>query len=219
MERYDGKTEKQLAAGRRRRAGIICLGLLLAAGAVIAVTAAVRPPEYDLGVVFVYNSMFSSIPASETEASEYTEKIQEAIEEAVGDVNGDGEVNILFEFLPADPNGYDPELAYSLGMVYFSEPDYSLFFFDNATGTYYGIEVDKLAPGYADSFDDITELGFMGCRIDGEYYPQYVSMGGSRLFAELGLTSCCAGIIDWESDGADGSARAAVRALEALLER
>ena len=169
------------------------LGVFVAALAVFILIESSGTVKYDFTVVFAQDGNVLEDQAGE---------ILDLVGVSVGDINGDGKVNVRFVSVNLDEN-YDQIL------VYLTDPEISLFILDG----YYSSLYSSL--GY---FED--KLADYGIESDGDN-PFRVYLGDTSVFKKSGLagSSYYGHIIDWTTVGKgrrdlmDG----AVKSLKAFL--
>ena len=148
-----------------------------------------------------------AVAVSDPVSYESTSELRRVIAKAVGDVDGDGEVNVNLNILDFS-SGEDLETNYSKLALLMSQPEYTLFIMDD----FYSA---KYAP--IGEFNNLDDYGFT----PDETYPNRLYIGDApvmrRISERIPFYICLA---DWTSDGKGDAAwtEAALRAIHAILE-
>ncbi|MGI5935794.1 MAG: hypothetical protein ACOX7I_03170 [Oscillospiraceae bacterium] len=169
------------------------LGVFVVALALFILIESLGTVKYDFTVVFAQNG---DVP--EAQASE----ILDLVGGTVGDINGDGKVNLRYVSVNLGEN-YDQIL------VYLTDPEISLFILDEYYSSLY------CSLGYFD--DKLADYGIE----TGEDDPYRVFLGDTGVFKKSGLTGSnyYGHIIDWTSvgKGSQELTDGAVESLKAIL--
>ena len=165
---------------------------------IFAIVEIVNVEKYDINV---------AVAVSDPIPYESTSELRRVIAEAVGDVDGNGEVNVNLNILDFS-TGEDVETNYSKLALLMSQPEYTLFLMDDFYSSHYAPIAE---------FNDLADYGFLA---DTEY-PNRMYVGDAPVLRRLSeRTEFYICLADWTTDGKGDPAwtEAAIRAIHGILE-
>ena len=182
--------------------GKLSVGILAAVIIAVLITVeGARQPKYDFNMVMALDGEV---------AYSFTEELREVITMAVGDVDGDGEVNINLQIIDLGDEENLEANQNRLQLV-FAQPEYTLYIMDERYSAIY-CEREYFDPAQNYGFEPDTAYDR---RVDINSAP-VIERLNARCRDDLTLY---AGICDWTVDGKGKKewTDAAVRALDAIL--
>lgn len=135
-----------------------------------------------------------------------TEQLLKTVEDAVGDLNGDGKIEIDIQIVDLADEEYAETNQYKL-MLLMSQPEYTIFIMDDKYSSLYCAK---------DYFDDLSSYGIAP---DNEY-PDRVNITDTGAMKSTGRPySFYASLCDWTTVGKSSQevTQAAVRVIKAIL--